>query len=155
MELTIRPVENHDIELLEVWLNKPHVLKWYHDADEWLNEIRERNGDFSFLNHFIVMKDNKAIGFCQYYDCYDAQEEWYSVDNPKETFSIDYLIGEEPYLQKGHGKSIVKLLINTILKLYKDAKIIVAPEKENIASCKSLLANNFRYDYEKEYYALI
>lgn len=73
--LRLRPVDDIDIKQLEVWLNKEYILKWYHDADEWLNEIKERNGNFSFLYHFMVLKDNTPMGFCQYYDCFDAREE--------------------------------------------------------------------------------
>lgn len=153
--LTLKPVEDSDIKQLKIWLNMTHVLKWYHDADEWLNEINERNGAFSFLNHFIVLKDNTPIGFGQYYDCFDAQEEWYFADRANEIFSIDYFIGEEDYLRKGYGKEIVKLLVNKIYERCPDAKIVVQPENENIASCKALLANGFVYDEENDYYKYV
>jgi hypothetical protein len=61
--LRLKPVEDSDIGLLENWLNKDYILKWYHDADDWLKEIKERNGEFSFLHHFIVVKNDKLIGF--------------------------------------------------------------------------------------------
>ena len=154
MELILKSVEDRDIAQLEIWLNKPYVLKWYHDTDDWLNEIRERNGSFSFLHHFIVLKNDKPIGFCQYYDCFNAQEEWYSVNQPNEIFSIDYLIGEEEFLRKGYGKKIVALLIDKIYIHNPKAAIVVQPENENIASCKALLTNGFEYDKEKEYYKL-
>lgn len=154
MELILKSVEDRDIAQLEIWLNKPYVLKWYHDTDDWLNEIRERNGNFSFLHHFIVLKNDKPIGFCQYYDCFNAQEEWYSVNQPNEIFSIDYLIGEEEFLRKGYGKKIVALLIDKIYIHNPKAAIVVQPENENIASCKALLTNGFEYDKEKEYYKL-
>lgn len=152
--LTLRPVEDSDIKQLELWLNKEHILKWYHDADEWLSEIRERNNSFRFLNHFMVLKGGSPIGFGQYYDCFDAQEEWYSVNQPNETFSIDYFIGEEESLRKGYGKEIIRLLTNKIREINSKAKLVVQPENENIASCKALLANGFVYDDEKEYYKL-
>lgn len=153
--LTLRPVEDRDIQQLELWLNKEHILKWYNDADEWLNEIKERNGSFSFLNHFIVLKEGNPIGFGQYYDCYDAKECWYSVKQSNETFSMDYFIGEEACLQKGYGKGIIRLLKNEIYKLNPNAGIIVQPESENIASCKALLSNGFVYNETNEYYEII
>lgn len=153
--LTLRPVEDSDIGQLEIWLNKEYILKWYHDADEWLDEIKERKGSFKFLNHFIVQKEYSPVGFCQYYDCFDAREEWYYADQPGKIFSIDYLIGEEDFLQKGYGKKIVRLLINEIYNRNPEAEIVVQPEDENIASCKALLANGFIYDRTKGYYKLI
>lgn len=154
MRLILRPVTDNYIPQLTIWLNKEHVQKWYHDPNEWLKEIRGRHDHFHFLNHFVVLKDSEPIGFAQYYDCFDAKEEWYVANKPGEFFSIDYFIGEEVYLQKGYGKMIVKLLVNEIECQYPKPKIIVQPENENIASCKTLLANNFTYDIEKCYYIL-
>lgn len=92
--------------------------------------------------------------FCQYYDCFDAQEEWYSVNQPNEVFSIDYLIGEEEFLRKGSGEKIVALLIDKIYIPHSKATLVVQSENNNIASCKALMANGFEYDKEKEYYKL-
>lgn len=152
--LTLRPVQDEDIGLLTVWLNKDYVLKWYHDADEWLNEISGRHGQYSWIHHFIVMDGNASIGFCQYYDCYDANdmEDWYEVAQPHDTFSIDYLIGEESYLGKGYGKAIVKLLTDKIQQNEQARQIIVQPEKDNHASNHVLTANGYLYDEQKEYY---
>ena len=153
-KLILKPVMDSDVEQLEKWLYKDHVLRWYHDTDDWLKEVRERNGVFSFLNHFIVYKGYERIGFCQYYDCYDAKELWYSVENGGKVFSIDYLIGEEKYLQKGFGKQIIKLLIDEIGKEKENFEIVVQPEDENTASNRTLLANGFVYDEMKKYYSL-
>lgn len=154
MILTLKHVEDNDIQQIKIWLHKEHILKWYHDVEDWLMEIRERNGSFGFLNHFMVLKDKKPIGFCQYYDCFDAQEDWYSIDESNKIFSIDYLIGEEEYLGKGYGKAIVKLLVDRIKEQNPEAEIVVQPENENIASCKALLSNGFVYNEEKEYFKL-
>ncbi|MFV0536394.1 MAG: GNAT family N-acetyltransferase [Dysgonomonas sp.] len=152
-KLILKPVANSDISLLSKWLHKDYILKWYHDAEEWLNEIEERHGKFRFLSHYLVLDDNNVpFGFCQFYDCFDAKEDWYSVASANEMYSIDYLIGKEEYLGKGYGKEIVKVLVNKILEVKNTEAIVVQPEQNNIASCKALLANNFIYDVEKGYY---
>ena len=152
--LVLRSVGDGDVEQLEVWLNKEHVLKWYHDADEWLYEIWERDGEFAFLNHFIVLVDGTPVGFGQYYDCFDAKEEWYAAGAADEMFSIDYFIGEEGYLGKGYGKAIVAALVGMIRQRRPEAKIVVQPEPENIASGRALLANGFVFDETAGYYIM-
>ena len=152
--LKLKSIEDSDVEQLGTWLNKEHVLKWYHDADECLNEIKDRNVKFCFLNHFVVLIENKPIGFGQYYDCFHAKEDWYSVNNPNALFSIDYFIGEETYLRKGYGNAIVKLLVAEIYKQSSEVDIVVQPEQDNIASCKALLSGGFVYDENKGYYIL-
>lgn len=94
MGLTLRSVEDSDMKQLEIWLNKEHILKWYYDANEWLNKIKERNDNFRFLSHFVVLIDDKPIGFGQYYDCFDAQEEWYLVSKPRTRCSVWITLSE-------------------------------------------------------------
>ncbi len=153
-KITLRPVEDADLPLLEAWLRQERILKWYHDADEWLGEIRARHGAFAFLHHYMVLAEGLPIGFGQWYDCFDAREEWYTVERPGELFSIDYLIGNEDYLGRGYGKAIVRALIARIRRQQPAARIVAQPELENTPSCKALLANGFTYDTEREYYTL-
>lgn len=152
-KLIFRPFCDSDIQKLEEWLRKDHVLRYYHDPQEWIKECKERNEAFAFLNHFIVFLDTLPIGFCQYYDCFYAKEEWYNVDVQGEVFSIDYLIGEEIFLGKGYGKAIVAELIE-MLKQKKANEIVVLPEIDNVPSCKALVANGFVYDESRKYFYL-
>ncbi len=153
-ELNLRRVNDEDIILLTTWLNKEYILKWYQEPDEWLIEIINRNGSYSWIHHFIVMDKDTPIGFCQYYDCFDANEleDWYSVTQKNNTFSIDYLIGNEAYLGKGYGKAIVSLLTDTIKEKEQAKEIIVQPDKDNMPSNKVLLSNGYIFDKQKDYY---
>lgn len=153
-KLTLRSVNNKDIALIDSWLKKEYILKWYYDADEWLHEVDERHGSFSWIHHFIVMDGFTPVGFCQYYDCYDAKEmeEWYCVDRRDDTFSIDYLIGDESYLGKGYGKAVVHLITDTVKNMEKANRIIVQPEKDNRSSIHALIANGYVFDEQHEYY---
>ena len=153
-EIIFKPIEDKDIPLIEKWIRQEYILKWYHEPEEWIKEMEERDREFSFLNHFIVYDGDKLFAFCQYYDCFYAQEEWCMVDFPGHIYSIDYLIGDEAYLGKGYAKFVVNELIERI-RSHKDAKeIVVQPEMENIPSCKTLETCRFIYDEENKYYYL-
>ena len=67
-------------------------------------------------------------------------------------FGIDYLIGNETYLNKGYGKAIVKLLTDTIKQTECARQIIVQPEKENHSSNHVLLANGYIFDEQMNCY---
>jgi len=153
VDIILQSFTDDDIELFVQWLNKDYIKKWYGNLEDWINEVKNRSGEFNFINHFIVKYDEDKIGFCQYYDCYDAQEEWYKVINKNEVYSIDYLIGEEEFLNKGFGKEIVKQLIDKV-KTKGGRQIIVQPEPENKASNRVLTANGFIYDDDRECYFL-
>ena len=151
-DIVLMPVGDTDLDLINGWLNKAYVLKWYHDADEWMNEIRNRHGEFRFIRHYIVLTDGEPFGFCQYYDCFDAKEDWYEVSDEGAVYSIDYLIGEEAHLGKGLGKAMISGL-ERIIRMETSAKcIIVQPESENAASCGTLLSCGYQFDEARRYY---
>lgn len=150
--LKIRILQDSDIPILKTWLNKNHVLKWYNNPDDWLTEVHQRFDKFNFIKHFIVFHENTSIGFCQYYACKDAQEDWYGDIPTEGSYSIDYLIGEEAYLGKGIAKGIITLLEKQIFSLDEAQRIIVSPDASNIASCKTLLASGFTFDKKNKLY---
>ena len=157
-QLTLRPLIDNDIALMERWLYAPHVAKWYKHPDHWLNELRERRGEFSFLTHFIAEFEDVPIGFCQYYDCFYAQQhevwndQWHVGDGQGKIFSIDYLIGEPDYLRRGFGKEMIAQML-VMLRNAGAKTVIVEPEKDNTASNRALEANGFIWngvDYHLE-----
>jgi RimJ/RimL family protein N-acetyltransferase len=149
-DIILRPIQDDDIKIMKIWLYKDYINKWYKEPEEWLLEIQKRNKEYSFIHHHIVLIDNIQIGFCQYYSCADVYEEEYKSFPREGTYSIDYLIGEEEYLEKGIGKLIVKSLVEKIHALPGARLIVVQPELENTASCNTLRANDFMYNEDKQ-----
>jgi RimJ/RimL family protein N-acetyltransferase len=150
-KIILEKIVDNDIILIEQWLQKEYIRKWYDPIEEWIHELKNRNKEFNFIKHFIVKNNSVKMGFCQYYDCFFAKELWYKVDKQNNTYSIDYLIGEEEYLNKGLGKEIIQKLIE---RIEEDGgkEIIVQPEKENIKSNKALMANGFEYKEKEKYF---
>lgn len=50
----LHKVQNDDIDLLKRWLQQDYVAQWFGDIDDWMIEIQERDGKYSFIKHFIV-----------------------------------------------------------------------------------------------------
>jgi len=148
-QLRLRPFWEADVDLLARWLATPHVAAWYKHPEDWLNEARNRRGDFAFLTHFIAEFEGVPIGFCQHYDCFLAQDhetwapEWQVNAKQGDTFSIDYLIGEPGYLRQGHGTQMIRLLTERV-RAHGAKRILVQPEEGNTASQGVLLANGYR-----------
>ncbi|MHC5248751.1 GNAT family N-acetyltransferase [Enterococcus sp. LJL90] len=151
----LRDFTDGDLSLMSEWLTQPHVAAWFEHPQNWLAEIRGRQTEYRWIQHFIVMLAEQPIGFCQYYDCYFANqlEDWYEVNQPGAVFSLDYLIGAEQFLKQGYGRQIITALIEKLTRLGAK-KIIVAPEKENQASIAVLLANGFQWDSVAQYFVL-
>lgn len=147
--LELRLLKDGDIHLVESWLNKEHVKKWYEvphmgvTLDDWLYEIGERNGKFKWITYLIAMWQGKSIGFCQYYKCVDSIDEDFGNMPKVGSYGIDYLIGEESCLGKGLGKRVITMLVEKIFG-FPDAERVTADiDKNNIASEKALLSCGF------------
>ncbi len=146
MNISLRPLEDKDIPLFKEWLYRPHVAKWYESPQDWITEVENRHGKFSWLHHFIVEADGKPIGFCQYYHYRDGSETWHGKVQTDGTYSIDYMIGEADFLRRGIGKTIVTSLVNTIRTIAGAARVIVQPDENNKPSANTLLSCGFTCD---------
>lgn len=159
-EITLKPLTDEDIPLFDKWLDKEYISKWFGEKEDWLHEINERNGEYSFLKHFIVYHNGKRIGYCLYADCFylkDLQEEGHDfeelygeVTGPNHTYEIGYLIGEEEYLNKGISKVIIRLLEEIIIGIG-GKEIAADPSEENVISIKTLLSNGFSKKSDGDY----
>jgi RimJ/RimL family protein N-acetyltransferase len=153
--MILRPLADADLAQMAAWLNQPRIRRWYDPIEEWLEEMRERQGAFAWLHDFICMDGETPVGFGRYYDCFDSVglEDWNGRRFPARgaVYSIDYLIGNEAYLGKGYGKALVGRLTEAVFALGAQ-EIIVDPDGENAASNGVLRANGYRYDDAFGYY---
>lgn len=143
--LTLRPLTN-EIDLVDRWLRKAYIKKWFGKAEDWLTEIRNETGEYDYIHHFIVVLENEPIGFCQYYACEKTAQGYPWEHEPAGTFGIDYLIGEEAYLNKGLGNELIKSLVDHILSHEQATRIIADPVPENQVSIALLEKNGFKLD---------
>lgn len=152
MMVYLRKMNIEDLPIFKKWLAEPHIAKWYHHPQAWIEEIEKQEQEFNWIHHFIVEQEGKPIGFCQYYACQDSDELWEGYTAMGGSYSIDYLIGESESLRKGIGKELAADLLNKIA-LHPDAKrVVVEPEPENKASCGLLVSCGFVLDTETGIY---
>ena len=152
--LRLKKFTDQDIPLLTEWLGAEHIKPWFTDPQAWLDEVREREREYSWIHHYIICGDRGSIGFCQYYPYWKSGEEWHGNIPVEGTYSIDYLIGEVENLKKGYASAAVRLLGELIAE-EKDAKrIIVQPETNNHASRNTLLSAGYSYDTAKGLFLL-
>lgn len=149
-EITLRDVSDGDLSLIGKWLVTPHVARWFENPDEWLGEIRGRNGEYSWIRHYIVVFDGKPVGFCQYYEYRLGGESWYGGADAgaDSVYSIDYLIGEAECLRHGLGRATVRALTAEIARHSRARRIVVNPDGANAASRALLRSCGFSDDPE-------
>lgn len=143
-KISFRKIADSDISLIKEWLNKDYIHRWFKHPANWIGEIEKRKSEFSWINHFIAAVNGNPIGFCQYYPCKNSDEDCWG-EYSKCAFSIDYLIGEEKFLNKGYGKKIVEFLEKKIFSIEGARFIAVMPDKENTNSSRLLSACGYKY----------
>lgn len=153
-KVSLRKFADGDIPLFKKWLYAPHVAAWYHNPLNWIEEAEKRGGEFSFIQHFIAEIGNCPIGFCQFYEYCESGEDWHGSIAADGAYSIDYLIGDTDYIGKGYGRAIVQALTEQIKTQNNAKRIIVQPERENKASCNTLLSCGFSFDESNKIYVL-
>ena len=158
--LELRLLEDSDIPMVEAWLNKEHVKRWYEiphlgvTIEDWMNEIKERNGEFHWLTYLIVMWQGAPIGLCLYYRCEESDEDFGTLPLFG-TYGIDYLIGEESCLGRGLGKNMVSLLVDKIFAFPDAFRITADIDENNKASERTLLSCGFALaESEKSRYVI-
>lgn len=147
--LELRLLNDDDVSLVEIWLNKAHVKRWYEiprfdiSISDWISEIKARNDKFKWITYLVVLWQGRPIGLCQYYKCVDSHEDFGML--PLEgAYGIDYLIGEEAYLGKGLGRQMVSSLADKLFSLPDVQRITADIDADNKASEMTLLSCGFQ-----------
>jgi aminoglycoside 6'-N-acetyltransferase len=100
------------LPLLDGWLRKPHVQRWWGIAEVALAGALERPAR---SGHAIITLGDTPLG----YICWQPiqQEDrreiaWEAM--PDGTFDMDILIGDKQYLGRGIGPQAIRLLLRTL-----------------------------------------
>lgn len=139
--LNFRTFRSSDLEMLTKWLEKGYIKNFWGDPQEWIAEIKE---NFLYCDwiHYYIVEYGQPIGFVQYYETSKAPFGTMKASQI-ENVGIDYMIGEESFLNKGFGNLIIMKLIEQIKALGKYKYIIADPNQKNIQSIKVLIKNGF------------
>ena len=131
MPITLRNATMADLPLLRSWDEKPHVIE-SDPNDDWQWEI-ELNRAVPWRDQLVAELDGVPIGFVQILD--PAEEEThYWGDVPANLRAIDIWIGEEAYLNKGHGTEIMRRAIERCFAPPEVTAILIDPLASNTRS---------------------
>jgi aminoglycoside 6'-N-acetyltransferase len=97
--------------LLETWLGRPHVVRWWGDQGQELSALVRRRPD----THAVILADGIPVG----YVCWEplsAEERAAArlTDLPDALVDIDILIGEPQLVGRGIGPRALRLLVGRL-----------------------------------------
>lgn len=100
-------------ELLEAWLGRPHVVRWWGDQSQELPALVRRKPD----THAVILADGIPVG----YVCWQplSAEERAAAglgELPDALADIDILIGDPQNVGRGIGSRALRLLLGRLLR---------------------------------------
>lgn len=147
--IKLRLLTDSDFALVEKWLYKDHVRRWYEipgmgiTIEDWMQEIKAYKSEFSWITYQIVIWQDQPIGMCLYYQCSDSKDEDFGTLPLEGSYGIDYLIGEETCLRRGLGKELITKLTKEVLALPGAKRVTADVDSNNVASRKTLESCGF------------
>ncbi|MBD81420.1 MAG: GNAT family N-acetyltransferase [Crocinitomicaceae bacterium] len=146
--IKLRPASISDLELLQYWDTKQHVIDCDPDED-WNWEI-ELNENPKWREQLIAELNGKPIGFLQIIDPFEEETHyWGNIDKNKR--AIDIWIGEEKNLNKGYGTRIMEFAIKKCFKEPLVTGILIDPLKSNTKAHRFYKKLGFDFIDEREF----
>jgi aminoglycoside 6'-N-acetyltransferase len=135
-----RPMSADDVALVRGWLARPHVRKWWADADDFALE------EGPTVQQYIVALEGRPFAYLQ---CY---EHGLCNDNglgrhPQGTRGIDQSIGEPDMVDCGHGSAFVRAFVERLLS-QGTPRVITDPSVANARAIRAYEKAGFRKDRE-------
>jgi len=146
--IALRPATAQDLELLEYWDTKQHVIDSDPEDDwDWRKELNRNPG---WREQLMAERNGEPIGFVQIIDPHlEETHYWGKVEAGKK--AIDIWIGEEANLGKGYGTTMMNLAIERCFQDEAISGILIDPLKSNVKAHRFYERLGFQFLEEREF----
>jgi aminoglycoside 6'-N-acetyltransferase len=139
--LSFRPLVASDLPLLQQWLSKPHIDRWWREPldldgvrDKYLPRIDGREP----THMFVIAHGGRPIGWIQWYRWADYPEHAAQLGAEAEAAGIDLAIGEPEMLGLGLGSQAIMAFLETMVFTHPAISACISdPEVTNTRSCRA------------------
>jgi aminoglycoside 6'-N-acetyltransferase len=117
-----------DLPTVRRWLETPHVREWWGDPATQFGLVSE---DLSHpaMDQFIVTANDRPFAYLQCYDPTAWPNNGFG-DLPAGTRGIDQFIGEADMIERGHGSTMIKSFVDTLLQAG-TPRVVTDPDPDN------------------------
>ena len=155
-KISFRQLKIEDLPLVCLWLNKSHVKKWYGNTSVvTLDNIRKKllpriQGEEAVFCYLILL-DEKPIGYIQWYDAWAFPREGYHLDELKGELcdfstlaALDLYIGEENLIGQGIGSIAIRQFVHEVIYQEGYEACYADPELDNFLSVNAFKKAGFK-----------
>jgi len=141
--IEFRPLAEDDLPLVEEWLRRDHVARWWRDdIAESLAEYRAALEGREPTDHFMIVVDGCAVGMIQTYLVSDYPEWEEVVQVGEGVAGVDLMIGEEELIGRGLGPQILSAFACDLVAA---PSIVATVEEPNRRSWRAFEKAGFRH----------
>lgn len=133
--ITIRPVLASDREDLHRWLNNPEVLRYYEGRDKPQSyadiDARYLSVKDGSMARCVILVDHQPAGYLQAYQHPLRAPPGMGLSQGPRVYGVDLFIGEPDLWNQGVGTQAIKLVTQTLVRVYGADAVIVDPRVNN------------------------
>jgi aminoglycoside 6'-N-acetyltransferase len=140
--LGFRLLRDEDLPLLQVWLSRPHIAKWWRQPLD-LDGVRTRFGPsirgIKPTHVYVIEWHSAPVGWIQWYRWSNYREHAARIGAEPNTAGIDLAIGEPELLGQGIGTRVIGTFLKRWVFAEPDiAACITDPDERNLRSIRAL-----------------
>jgi len=149
LAISFRPMQASDLPLMNEWLHRPHVRRWWGSDGETYEQVLEHylpaiEGSKA-TELYVVLLDEQAIGFIQTYLLSDYPEDAAVVGAEEDAAGIDLFIADLDLTGQGIGSEMLRRFVSEIVFAEPTTRSCIAdPEIVNLASVRAFEKAGFR-----------
>lgn len=136
-----RAMSAHDLDLVNVWLARPHVRQWWGNPGEQLDLVSADLAEPA-MEQYIVTWRGRPLAYLQCY-LHGAWPENGLGTHPPGTRGIDQFIGEPDMVGRGHGSAFVRAFVDGLLAAGVP-RVLTDPDPANARAIRAYTKAGFR-----------
>jgi RimJ/RimL family protein N-acetyltransferase len=132
--ISFRPLAASDLLMLHEWLHRPHVSEWWGNPSTYAEVERDylpfTTGE-STTQAYIVLLENKPIGFIQSYIVMGSGDGWWEQETDPGARGIDQFLANPEQLSQGLGRAMIHAFVDQLFQDPLVTKVQTDPSPQN------------------------
>jgi aminoglycoside 6'-N-acetyltransferase len=128
--IAFEPLRADDLPLLEEWLGREHVRRWWRDGGQSLGHAEDALAGRDRTRYFLIVLDDRPVGMIETYLLRDEPEWAGLIGEGPDGAGVDLFIGEEDAVGRGVGPQVLEQFAREIVFANPETTALVATVEE-------------------------
>jgi aminoglycoside 6'-N-acetyltransferase len=129
-----KPMTCADLQMVQRWLESPHVARWWGDPHEQFALVSSDLGHPA-MGQFIVTLSDRPFAYLQCYDPAAWPDNGFG-ERPGGTRGIDQFIGEPDMVDRGNGSAFIRGFVDDLFA-GGTPRVLTDPNPDNARAVKA------------------